>query len=189
MDGDGCMILSLDQSLTNTGYIVADCGHVLAHGIIKTEAQKKKRNIGDMNDKCRRTIDIIDAINKLVNEYRVKAMICEEYAGFSQSKSSSDALATSRTIVVAISRLLNVPLQYIPAMDAKKALTNNKNASKVEMIEAAANVYPDVFKSYRSERSKSGWEGKTEHLADAVGIYLAGRKLTNIQFIEKFPKD
>jgi len=179
------MILSLDQSIASTGFIVAKNGTVFDHGVIVTKAEKKKRNIGDMDDKCRRINYIISAIHKLIKTHKIKAIVCEEYAGYSQSKSAADGLATSRTIIVAISNLLEIPMIFIPAVDAKEELTGKKSASKLDMIEAAAKELNDTFEVYKSSRSKSGWDGKTEHVADAYGIYLAARKNQNIQFIEK----
>jgi Holliday junction resolvasome RuvABC endonuclease subunit len=178
------MILALDQSLTNTGYIVAYKGKIHDSGIISTESQKKKRNIGDMDDKSRRTAYIIDQVKRLIKTHSIKAIICEEYAGFSQSKSAADALATSRTIVIAVSTLLEVPLCFVSAMDAKEALTNKRTASKDEMLEASLISYPNIMGTYKSAKAKNGFLGKGEHVADAIGIYLAGRKLTVMGFIE-----
>ena len=179
-------ILSLDQSLATTGYALAFNGEVEKIGIIKTTAEKKKRNIGDMDDKSRRTRFIIEQLQRIIQESEVRAIVCEEYAGFSQSKTAADALATSRTVVVAVSHFFNIPMAFVPACDAKHALTGNMNASKTQMIQAAAAKYPDRFEVYKSTRSRTGFLGTAEHVADAIGIYLAARKLQTIKFVESF---
>lgn len=178
------MILALDQSLTSTGYVVGKKGKICSHGVIVTKAEKKKRNIGSMDDACRRTRLIISDIVDQIKYFDVKAIACEEYAGFSQSKASADALATSRTIVCAVSHMMNIPMFFIPINDVKLALTRNKKASKNEMIESAYSRFPEVFESYKSERSANGWEGKTEHVADAIGVYLCARQLPSIKMME-----
>tara|TARA_R110002074_G_scaffold105742_5_gene228416 strand:+ start:935 stop:1483 length:549 start_codon:yes stop_codon:yes gene_type:complete len=179
------MILALDQSLTATGFLVANWGEVLAHGVIQTKPEKKKRNIGSMDDACRRTTFIIEGIMKEIREHNVRAIICEEYAGFSQSKAGADALATSRTIVCAISHIMDIPMFFIPVDDVKYAMTGERSASKDDMIKFASKEYPDVFAKYISSRTRNGWAVKTEHLADAFGVYKAGRKLQAIKLLEQ----
>jgi Holliday junction resolvasome RuvABC endonuclease subunit len=179
------MILALDQSLTATGYVVANWGKIISHGVIQTKSEKKKRNIGAMDDACRRTTYIIENIVNEIRQHNVRAIVCEEYAGFSQSKSAADALATSRTIVCAISHILNIPMFFIPVDDVKFEITNNRSANKEDMIKAASRLFPEVLNNYVSSRTKNGWELKTEHLADAIGVYLCGRRLQSIKLLEQ----
>jgi len=176
-------VLSLDQSLTNTGWVVFNrVGKAVAHGVIKTSNDKKKRRLGDMDDKSRRIRDIVDALQNIVKEHNCQQIICEEYAGFSQSKSAADALATARTIVVCLSKFMDIYLVYIPACDAKECLTGNRKATKDQMCDAAGAKYKWFRKSYPSTRSRSGWVGEAEHVADACGMYSSACKqmLVNI---------
>lgn len=169
------MILSIDQALANSGVVVFNKkGKVKFHKVIKTASEKKKRNIADMDDKSRRTRDIVLELDNIISKYEVEKIVCEVYGGFSQSKVAADALATARTIIVCLSQLRRIPTVYINAMDGKKALTGNKNASKVEMCKSAKEKY-SWFSDYTSTRAKSGFAGEAEHVADAVGLYLAAR--------------
>lgn len=170
-------VLSLDQALTNTGWVVfTKDGKAKAHGVIKTSNDKKKRRLGDMDDKSRRIRDIVDALISLVEEHNVRQLICEEYAGFSQSKGAADALATSRTIVVCLSKFMNIYLVYIPIADAKIAMTGLRKATKSQMCDAAGAKYKWFRKHYPSTRSKDGWIGEAEHVADACGMYASANK-------------
>lgn len=170
-------VLSLDQSLTNTGWVVFGKDKKMrAHGVIKTTNDKKKRRLGDMDDKSRRTRDIVDALIVIVNQYNSQQLICEEYAGFSQSKSAADALATARTIVVCLSKFMDIHLSYIPVCDAKECLTGNRKATKSQMCDAAGKKYKWFRKSYRSTRSKDGWVVQAEHVGDACGMYASACK-------------
>ena len=163
-------VLSLDQALTNTGWTVFGKDKKMrGHGVIKTTNDKKKRRLGDMDDKSRRIRDIVDALIGIVERFNCTQIICEEYAGFSQSKSAADALATARTIVVCLSKFMDIHLSYIPPCDAKECLTGNHKATKDQMCDAAGAKYKWFRKSYPSTRSKSGWVGEAEHVADACG--------------------
>ena len=169
-------IFSIDQSLTRSGYVIAKQGEIMKSGLIKTENQKRKRNIGDMCDKSRRTRDILTDIVNLIDDYDVKCLVCEEYAGYSQSKAAADALATTRTIMIAISQLKGLPLFVVAAQDAKKALTQNKLASKQQMIAHADNLYPVVMQKYKNLKTQK-WKLEAADVADAIGIYLAALRL------------
>lgn len=179
------MILALDQSLTATGYVVAFKGVIYEHGVIKTSPEKKKRNIGSMDDACRRTLNIMEELQATIEKHDIRAIVCEEYSGYSQSKASADALATARTIVVAVSYYNNIPMFFVSQNDVKRVFAVPSKASKTDCINAIAGYYEDTFRCYTSKTSSSGWKGETEHVADAIGVYLAGRKLPSIQMIDK----
>lgn len=169
------VVLSIDQSLANTGYTLWVDGSVKSYGVIQTKNEKKKRRLGDMDDKSRRVRKIVDALDDIIVREQVDKIVCEEYAGFSQSKGAADALATSRTIVVCLSKFRGIPLTYIPACDAKEALTGDRKASKDKMNDCAGQKHYWFEREYSSKAAKSGWNGKAEHVADSIGIYMAAK--------------
>lgn len=178
------MILAVDQSLTNTGFVVINKGSHVLSGVISTKPEKKKRNIGEMDDKSRRTKHIINELLHVINSYSIKIIVCEEYSGFSQSKTAADALATSRTIIVAIASIMDIPMISIPIGDVKIALTGKKTATKTEMINAASDSCEKALAGMESNTSKNGWNSKAEHVADALGVYMASKEYPLIQMLE-----
>lgn len=171
------MILALDQSISSTGYVVFDDNNYPQDwGVISTEARTgaKKGNLKSMDDKIRRTREILHQLTELYNRWCFTKIVCEDYQGYSQNSKAADGLATARTIVASFSYLNRIELFTIPAKDAKRALTGKMTASKTEMCQAALKKY-EWFTMYESKRSKDGFNGEAEHVADAIGMYLAGK--------------
>lgn len=170
-------ILIVDQSIANTGWLlVNNKSQYVDSGVLSTVNLKKINKVRDMDDKARRTNEIIDCLKEIIFSAKVKILVCEEYSGSSQDSRSADGLSTTRTIVIALSNLLGIPLVPIRVREAKEALTKNKKADKTEMINAASKVCPKAFESLTSKQSRNGWNGKAEHIADAFGIFLASKK-------------
>lgn len=69
-------------------------------------------------------------------------------------------------------------VELVKVNDVKKALTNKKDASKQEMIAAAHYMYPQAMNiKYNWLTDKKGrLYNYNEHLADSIGIYVAGSK-------------
>lgn len=68
-------------------------------------------------------------------------------------------------------RAEGIPLIEVTALEVKKALADKKDATKVEMINAALAIYPDAnWPSHNGAISAT----KAEHVADAIGAIHAG---------------
>jgi len=178
--------LILDQSLSSSGFIIFD-GGIKESGVILTKKENSKKKagkknpnyngLGEMAEKCRRTREVIDGITGLIKKHNVTTLVCEDYNGFCQDSKAADALATARTVVCGIAHMLDIEFVSIPARKAKAALTGNNKASKDEMVLAAAKRAPRTMSKYKSSRAKIGFNGNAEHVADAIGIYMAYKTL------------
>jgi Holliday junction resolvasome RuvABC endonuclease subunit len=67
-------------------------------------------------------------------------------------------------------RALGIPLIEVTPTEVKKALTNNKLATKDQMIAAGMKLYPNVNWPTHGGRVTA----KAEHVADAIGAIHAG---------------
>jgi hypothetical protein len=67
-------------------------------------------------------------------------------------------------------KALGIPLIEVSPKEVKVAFTNNPNATKLDMINTAINLYPNVdFPKYQGKPA-----AKCEHLADAIASIHAG---------------
>lgn len=79
---------------------------------------------------------------------------------------------------------LNTSVIEVTATEVKVALTQNKNATKQEMIKAAVDLYPEAnFPKHNGKIT-----AKAEHVADALGAIHAGVNTPLFQNIMKILK-
>lgn len=72
-------------------------------------------------------------------------------------------------------RAKGVQIIEVNALDVKKALTGNRNATKKQMIDAAMAQYPDLeWPTYKHKGKMLVSESKAEHMADGLGAIHAG---------------
>lgn len=186
-------VLSLDPAFANTGYVVFHTGQPIAHGVIETAKESKKRAIYSGDDDARRIRMIAERIRELVRQYDVKVITCESPAG-AQNANAAKALAYARAIPTVVACMLDLDIITVQPNDTKTALSNVKNADK-DVIEAAvAALYPGLAAEYRASaasikaaatknaknpaKAKPApvYNGVFEHVADAVGVYHAAKK-------------
>ena len=99
---------------------------------------------------------------------RAKAIFVEVPVG-SQSARSMASYGVCVGVLGAI-RSLGIPLIEVTATEVKLSLTNEKTATKAQMIKAALTLYPQAnFPTHRGNISN-----KAEHVADAIGAIHAG---------------
>ena len=74
-------------------------------------------------------------------------------------------------------RSLGIPLIEVTATEVKLALAGNKQATKIQMIQAASTYYPDAnFPTHHGKVTS-----KAEHVADAIGAIHAGVNTSTFQ--------
>ena len=94
-------------------------------------------------------------------------------------------------------RALGFQIIEVTPAEVKKSLTNDKNATKAAMIEAASGYYPDAnWPSHKRAGSMKGatWQAgdllsSCEHLADAIGAIHAGCATPVFQNLLRLYKD
>lgn len=156
------MILSLDLAFRNTGYIIYDekSKLIVKHGVIKTNKSKEKMSpvIDDINACKIVTQELYD----LIENNKINTIITEMPTG-SQSSRSAKALGMATAILIAITTIKkDINFEFYTPTEVKIALTNNKNATKDDMMDAARREYS----YYTFPKQK----GQFEHIADSCGV-------------------
>jgi len=158
------MILSLDPSLRSTGFVCMEGGEVQKCGNIVTKKDSRARYVG--LDYAYRAEVMCRRLDKVVQEMGPSAVISELPHG-SQSEKAAKAFGIIIGVISAWTAIRELPIEWCTARDGKIALTGNPKATKKEMITKAINNYKyDKFPEA---------QGKMEHIADAIGVYLALR--------------
>ena len=170
-----CTILALDASSTMIGYCVYD-GTVLDHGEIKLTGT-------DIADRCRQAhaaLNLILATAPDVDAVAIEAPAASHKKGLIPQCRVSGALMAA----AALKGLLVV--EVTPAV-AKQALAKKGDATKAEMLRAAALYfgYQADALEYLCHRGEWGAWGAvrqfSEHEADALGVALAATKLVTVE--------
>jgi len=173
-------VLAIDGSLRNTGALIIEVEpngnySIIDAKLIKTSKSKDKKLYFsiDYGDRAR---SIAEGLDKLIKHYGIQ-YICSEAPSGSQSSSGAYSagisIATQETIAYANDLIIN----WVKERDAKKALCGKISASKLDMQKKAATVLPNhIINVYSSKKSSSGFSGEFEHIADALGVFLASLK-------------
>lgn len=163
-------ILAIDPSLTNSAAAIEEEGIIMRHYLVKTQKIKIK-SIRVGNDDLRRCREIAEWIMKIIEDEKPDIIAAEMPTGSQSSRASKAA-----GMVIGIMTNFDDLLTVTPG-DVKKALCNNIKASKQDMINKADEVTEIQFNEIN--------KGVREHVADAVGVIFAVKKLDEYKIIER----
>jgi len=176
------MILSLDQSLTCTGYVLLSSNRTpLKFGTIRTDPFRgKQRNVHVGADDARRCALLCAELKHVLRTNEVR-LVAAELPGGSLSARAAKALGLAQGTVVATCRALDYPLVWVTALDAKDALAETRKAEKDQMVQAATPHLPSEF----LKRNKADREA----IADALGVgFAAFSTETAMMLLHGYPK-
>lgn len=166
------MILGIDPSLTCCGWsIMKKEGRLwrpIEQGVVKTAPLTKKMKIYKSNDDARRIREIFDVLSAKVVQYNIELTVSESPSGGGKSASAVKGMAFATAIVACLASAHDLALVMVQARASKLHMCGKANASKEEMQKAVAMLYPEMAAMYTSERSKSGFTGDFEDIADAI---------------------
>lgn len=160
-------VLGIDPALSNFGFakgtlVLGEALKPIALNItetrlVETKPTKVKSTSKRVDDLDRAKLHA-DALKELAND--VNAIFVEMPVGSQTARAMA-----SYGICIGIFSMLDKPIYIISASDSKIAATNNKNATKAEMIKWAYSHFPNVdwFKG-----------NKDEHVADAIAAIVSG---------------
>lgn len=157
-------LLSLDVGFGHCGWVVFDEGAPIACGTIVTEKDKRK-TVRQSDDNAYRAAVLALQLRDLVRCYSVTGIIGELPHGGALSAVAIKHMALATGIVAATAAVLDVPVEWTDPNSVKLAMCGMRSATKDEMMDAARKRYPD----YPWPKQK----GIFEHIADAVGVFLA----------------
>mgnify|MGYP006291693141 CR=1 FL=1 len=179
-------ILSLDIALANTGVAVyeyvsneQDFDIVPTEGFMfSSKAIPKKLPKGSYRafESLGRYAEYFSKLLQTFMEYSPK-LVFAEISSASQSATASAALAAANASLGAVTQIFDrVEYVWVSQNQVKKAILSDGKASKKEIINAAFQAAPKLFENYLSNRKTDKGEplAKSEHIADAYAVYLAG---------------
>ena len=181
-------VMCLDVAFAHVG--VAVVGYPVAGGApmirhthtITTTKSDKKLAVRSANDSVRRCQEAFTALMDTAKAYSVVGLIAELPTGGSKSSAAARAMGMGAAVAACFSETLDLPTEWTTPEMGKVALSGHKNASKVEMKENAAKLWPASTKGFhfkrKSSRSKNKepeWDDNYEHVADALGAFMAAK--------------
>lgn len=161
-------LLSCDTGFASFGWALSNFdGEKLDFfraGVITTKPSAKKRKVLGSDDNLRRLTELVDSLAQLVEQARV---VCVESLSLPRNAGSSAKMGMAMGAVLALARARRCPILQATPVQVKRALTGNAQASKAQMIDAAAAL----------TRHLLVWDavpdGVYEHIADAIGVAFA----------------
>lgn len=169
-------VLGLDPSLRNWG--IAQCKysedlglHDMSVSLIHTDPVKEKmpKNHKDLAS----AFDIATEIKQFIKHTDI--VLVEAPVG-SQSSRAMASYGIVMGLLGAI-KASGLPMIIVTPRDVKKALTNNPEASKNQMIDKAFKLWPGAgWPLHKSRGLSVPIASKSEHMADAIGALYAGLK-------------
>lgn len=176
--------MGLDPSMNNFGMVVgkldldtgvlSDLTLSLSSPSKPTDKKTVRQNSKDLDHARNQYQNLHDFIN-----HHNPDLVCVEIPVGSQS---ARAMA-SYGMCIGILASINTPLIQVTPTEVKMAAVKSKTATKQEMIDWAANMYPEA--SWLTHKSKGvlTLTQANEHLADALAAIYAGVKTDQFKLI------
>lgn len=164
-------VIGMDPSLRNWG--LAEAVLDLEEGYLDSltlsliqpkdlEGKQVRQNSSDLHVASQLALGVIPLVQ------RATVVFVEIPVG-SQSARAMASYGICVGVLGAI-RAASIPLIEVTATEVKLAMTNNPNATKRQMIEAAHTAYPTANFPVHNKKIPD----KAEHMADAIGAIHAG---------------
>lgn len=174
-------ILALDASVNNTGMVVmnSDSDTISDYSVFTTTKMKKDKKTSQSNFDKARIDAIINEIIWVSEEYDVDFIVSEQIISGCQDAKAAKCMSLIAGMLYSISKL-HKPVLFFDVRSVKESVTGKRDASKDEVIEAVIKLYPCLKIDLSSKTARSGYNGKAEHIADAIAVYHAYLKKNNL---------
>lgn len=174
-------ILALDASVNNTGMVVmnSDSDTISYYNVFTTTKMKRDKKTSQSNFDKDRIDDILCEIVRVSQEYDIDFIVSEQIISGCQDAKAAKCMSLIAGMLYAVSKLYK-PVSFFDVRSVKESVTGKRDASKDEVIEAVIKLYPCLSLPMSSKRSKSGYSGEAEHIADAIAVYHAYLKKNNL---------
>lgn len=170
------LILCVDVGLANIGAVVVDptlrnsAGHarIVQYAFCHTERSDKKARWRHSDDRARRCAEGFRFINGLIRALGINRVMAELPSGGAPNSAAATDLASAATMLVCAIEASECAFEYYDPKEVKLAATGKRTASKREVMQAIAVIYPEILEVYPTIERR-------EHVSDAVAVWLAGR--------------
>ena len=176
------VVLALDASFRHTGYAVIspETDEVVDHGVLDVERITRKRGVRASDATIEEIRALWKRLRKLVEEHSPVAMVIETPTCGGKSARAVAAMSIAQAACAILTEESGLPVDWVVPSDSKKSFAGSRTATKVDMEKVAAIRWPDVAEAYKSARSKSGYNGKFEHVADALAAYVTAAEFSPV---------
>lgn len=180
--GDGCMretdiqtppaVLAVDVGFVATGWAVLAAGRIISVGCIRTDGSDRKRGVRASDSDAERTACIARQLDRVIRGFQIRGVIAELPTAGAKGARAIACMARASAIVATVVELHGLPAEFVTPMDVKK-VTGTATASKDEVEAAVIRRWPAAsLPKLKCER---------EHVADALGAYLAAENGTLVR--------
>lgn len=173
------LILGLDISMTNTGWVLVKCDSddklwVKDCGVIQTEKLSSGEKVSSTVDGVRRAHKVESELRDILSKQTEPVVaICVEAMSWPRNAGSAIKMAL---VWGALSPLLvSKALIDVGPQELKKVLTGAKSATKEEVEDAVKQRLSHSHKAVSVVESKVG-KTRREHVWDALGAILSAQK-------------
>lgn len=176
--GREVFILGADPGFASFGLTVArllkESEEFIETDVIRTEKSAKKKGVKASDDNFHRGQIISARLHTLVKKYQPMA-IAAEAASWPRNAGATAKLAMSWGILIDLCYVYQLPMVQGSPQEIKKALCDDKAASKESVRRAMEGRYPgqfDEFKARYPARKPPSPNGRWEHGFDAAGAVV-----------------
>lgn len=178
------LVLCVDVGLANIGAVVVDPNvnqvgefvavngdrlpRIIEFAYNHTEKIDKKARWRHSDDKGRRVQEGARFYADIVKRHDIKRAAAELPIGGAPNSQAATDLAYASATFLSVMEVFGVAVEFYAPAEVKKAAAGKPNATKDQVMEAVANLYPEILDRYPRK-------GEREHVSDAVGVYLAAR--------------
>jgi Holliday junction resolvasome RuvABC endonuclease subunit len=179
------IVLGLDVSMTNTGWVVAVCDSdnrlfLKACGVIQTEKLATKEKVSNTVDTLRRAAHIHDELETVCSKHN-PVLICAESMSWPRNAGSAIKMSAAWGAISPL--LMKHPLIEVGPQAIKKVLTGSRSATKEEVEQAAKQRLAHSHQSIPLLES-SVKKALREHCWDALGSVLASQETERWKLIQ-----
>lgn len=180
-------VLALDPALAHTAAVSFVDSKLAFFEVFDTVKEDDKWLTAAEKDQ-HRVEALVRQISKWINDLNPDVICAEQPLSTAKSSAALKALSMISGILYTFPEIhpSNKPWVFLRVHDIKQALLNKRRATtKLEVIEAVTKVYPEITPAIKSDRSKTGYLDKAEHIADAIAVYIAFTQTPTYKILEK----
>lgn len=167
-------ILAIDAGFVNCGWAIICGGAIVATGCIRTEKSGRKQAVRVADDDAARCASIARGLVAVIAAHGVKGVVAELPSAGAKGARAIACMARAGAVLATLVELLHLPAEWVTP-GAVKQVAGAKNASKEAVEAAVLRRWPAApLPELKAER---------EHVADALGAYLAAEQGTLVRLL------